>query len=256
MQLTLSLSRDTHVAPSPRVMQVATMFGLGVDETKTLNLIPPTTIHLRPNSLIFITGPSGGGKSSLLALIAQATEDRLAEASLIRFDALPPLPDLPLVDALSEDTQDDDVMPALRLLSLVGLADAFIMLRKPSQLSEGQRYRLQLAQALALSSRSCAPLCIILADEFGATLDRITAKIIARQIRKWTRTSKTPLCVIAATMHDDLLESLEPDLLVEKGLGTAIEVVERQQSEFGRKKADQTQNRKKFPASIPTSSHD
>ncbi len=227
MKLTLSLDRETHVAPSPRVMQVATLFGLGVDETKTITLIPPTTIRLRPNTILFITGPSGGGKSSLLRLMAQAIEAQPGQASLIRFDALPPLPDLPLVDALAADGEGDDVGPTLRLLSLVGLADAFVMLRKPSQLSEGQRYRLQLAQALALAQRSATPLCIILADEFGATLDRLTAKVIARQLRKWTRSSTIPICFVAATTHDDLLEPLEPDLLIEKGLGGAIDVVER-----------------------------
>lgn len=228
MQLKLSLSRPTHVAPSPRVLQVAAMFGLGVDETKVIELIPPTTLELAAGNIIFITGPSGGGKSSLLSLVATALEAHRDQVKIIRFDALSALPDRPLVDALSEDGDGVDVAPALTLLSIVGLADAFVMLRKPSELSEGQRYRLQLAQALAIAQRSSGVMCVILADEFGATLDRVTAKVIARQLRKWTRRSAVPICFIAATTHDDLLESLEPDVLIEKGLGTAIEVITQQ----------------------------
>jgi len=237
MQLELSLSRPTHVHPSARVLQVAAMFGLGVDESKQLQIIAPATLELRGRSIVFITGPSGGGKSSLLALIAAAAQSHPDEASVISFGSLPALPDLPLVDALAQPDDGDDINPALRLLSIVGLADAFVMLRKPSELSEGQRYRLQLAHALALAQQCAAPLCIILADEFGATLDRITAKVIARQLRKWISRSPVPICFIAATTHDDLLEPLEPDVLIEKGLGTAMEVVDRRLCESASMKA-------------------
>ena len=67
---------------------------------------------------------------------------------------------------------------------------------------------------------------LILADEFGATLDRLTAAVIARNIRKWTRRNRH-ICFIAATTHDDLLESLDPDVLIEKHLGSEIDVLSR-----------------------------
>ncbi len=243
MQLHLSLSRKTAVEPSLRVLRVAGMFGLGVEEDRKLTLIPPITLDLTPRQLIFITGPSGSGKSSLLALIDEAARGR-DDACVIRFDRLPPLPDRPLVDCLDawlpiDLDESARLSRVLAHLSRAGLGDAFVMLRKPGELSDGQRYRLRLAQVMAMieshgtcpgararsdSLASPEALTIVLADEFGATLDRLTAAVIARNVRKWTRTCATPVCFIAATTHDDLLEPLEPDVLVEKHLGERMEM--------------------------------
>jgi ABC-type ATPase with predicted acetyltransferase domain len=242
MQITLALARPTAPAiPTPRVLRVAAMFGLGADESRTLSVIPPIVLDLQPHQLVFITGPSGGGKSTLMRLIAEALDGRTG-IHVLRLDDLPTLPDRPLVDCLAVREQagdrleglgsDDDAAPALaralEFLSLAGLSDAFVMLRRPAELSDGQRARLRLAQMLDLVARPAeraAELTVILADEFGATLDRITAHSIARTLRHWTR--RHPVCLIAATTHDDLLEPLDPDLLIEKGLGDAIEVATR-----------------------------
>ena len=226
MKLSLALDRPTHVEPSHRVLRVAGMFGLGVDETRRLSIVPDTTLDLHPGMLIFITGPSGGGKSSLLHLIANAAREH-QHVRVISFDSLPPLDDVPIVDALLPGCDESALPRVLELLSIVGLGDAFAILRKPGELSDGQRYRLRLAQCIAACEHDKDNLHLILADEFGATLDRITAMVIARNLRKWTRKSKTPVCFIAATTHDDLLESLDPDVLIEKGLGSAIEVAAR-----------------------------
>jgi ABC-type ATPase with predicted acetyltransferase domain len=121
------------------------------------------------------------------------------------------------------------------------------MLRRPSELSDGQRYRLRLAQlmqqgegapahtpdgagstsdpAISAKQRAASPRAIVLADEFGATLDRQTASALARNIRKWTTRSKT--CFIAATTHDALLEPLMPDVLVETHGPGEVEVLTR-----------------------------
>lgn len=226
MQLFLSLERPTHVQPSQRVLRVAGMFGLGVDETKRITIIPQAQLELRAGMVVFITGPSGGGKSSLLRLIAEAAAKEPG-VCVISFDALPPLAEVPIVDALLPGGDESMLPRVLELLSIVGLADAFVILRRPGELSDGQRYRLRLAQCIAACEHETENLHLILADEFGATLDRITAMIIARNLRNWTRRSKVPVCFIAATTHDDLLEALEPDVLIEKGLGAAMEVAVR-----------------------------
>jgi ABC-type ATPase with predicted acetyltransferase domain len=227
LALPLSLARATAVEPSPHVLAVAGMFGLGVDETRRQTIVPPVELRLRGSQIVFITGASGGGKSSLLRLIAQAAAAATPPARVIHFDALPEPQAHPLVDLFPDRSLDD----VLRLLSLAGLADAFVMLRKPGELSDGQRYRLRLAQALAAveaadETSAASPLTVMLADEFGATLDRVTAAVIARNLRKWV-SRIAGVCFIAATTHDDLLEALEPDVLIEKGLGSAIEIVER-----------------------------
>jgi ABC-type ATPase with predicted acetyltransferase domain len=216
MQITVELVRPTAVTPSPRVLAVAGMFGLGVDRTGELVVIPPTTIDLQPGRVVFVTGASGSGKSSLLQLIAQ----RVPEA--VRFDALPPLPDRPLVDCFAALSLER----TLHLLSVAGLSDAFVMLRRPGELSDGQRYRLRLAQAMAVAEDVATRPVVVLADEFGATLDRLTAAVLARNVRKWV-SRHGGVCFVAATTHDDLLEPFEPDVLIEKHLDGAIEVLAR-----------------------------
>lgn len=225
--LALSLTVPTAVTPSPRVMRVAAMFGLGLDEERQRTLVPPVSLTLRPGQVIFITGASGGGKTTLLRLIAEGLLSHPA-VRVIRFDALPALADVPLVEAWPELTLEE----VASVLSLAGLNDAFVMLRSPSELSDGQRYRLRLAQALALTRSEPGAMTVVLADEFGATLDRLTAKVIARNLRRWTR-REAGVCLIVATTHDDLLESLEPDVLIEKGAGSAMTVLERETARAG-----------------------
>ena len=235
MRIYVELSLETAVEPSHNVTQVATMFGLGVDRAKKLTVVPPTDIELKGGQVVFVTGPSGGGKSTLVRLIADAV-CRSDEAALISFDHMPALPDCPLVDCISQQMPNTDIEDVLSVLSVAGLNDAFVMLRKPSELSDGQRYRLRLAQVFAtVHTSKSSGLSVIVADEFGSTLDRLTAAVICENIRKWTR--KTPdICFIAATAHDDLLESLEPDVLIEKGLGEHIQIMVRERDLPGREK--------------------
>jgi uncharacterized protein len=222
MQITLTHSVQSAVEPTPNVLEVATMFGLGIDQNRTIQLIPKTNLTLTPGRLIFVTGASGSGKSTVLRLIhSQLQHD--TNTHTLNFDALPPLNDKPLVDVFP----NRPLSQTLRLLSLAGLNDAFVMLRKPSQLSDGQRYRLRLAQAMAMTETKVRPtqLNVILADEFCSTLDRVTAKALARNLRKWVTRAK--VCFVAATTHDDLMESLAPDTLIEKHLGESLDLIER-----------------------------
>jgi uncharacterized protein len=221
--ITIERSFATAVAPSPNVLQTACMFGLGLDAARTLAVVPRTQIPLLTPGVVFITGPSGGGKSTILRLIAQqAREAAYQPWHVIDFDELTveSMPDRPLVDAF-----DLPLEKSTALLARAGLGDAFVMLRRPQQLSDGQRYRLRLAMAMHQAERHSDATALIIADEFGATLDRTTAKVIARSIRRWV--DRAGCTFIAATTHDDLLEALEPDVLIVKGLGEAIEVIQR-----------------------------
>ena len=270
--LKLEASVETAVRPSRRVCEVAAMFGLGVDERKTVRIVPPARLRLGPGRVVFITGASGGGKSTLLRLIREAAADR-PDARVIDFDAIAAAgDDRPLMEGFASEPDRVDphdspsLEDAVRWLSLAGLNDAFVMLRRPGELSDGQRYRLRLARAMAEVERGARreesgpgpsqtqvrlggpwrskiksqrspiqnrpPLTLVLADEFGATLDRLTAKVVARNVRKWTRRPAAGgtagrVCFIAATTHDDLLEPLEPDTLIVQHPGEAIEVMER-----------------------------
>lgn len=288
MPLTLSvaLTRPTAVEPSPNVLRVAAMFGLGVDASRELVVVPRIDVPIAGGSIVFITGPSGGGKSSILRLIAD--ELALRDTPAVRFEDMPEAPDRALVDCFGDprehevkhgDRHDATKVPAepadsrlrdaLSSLALAGLSDAFVMLRRPSELSDGQRYRFRLARVFhevmrervadeeLAKPQAGAGMCegeiaggvrggdvavaarhgdalererlrVVLADEFGATLDRVTAQTLARNVRRWTSTAAARhVCFIAATTHDDLLEPFEPDVLIFKDLGERATVMVR-----------------------------
>jgi len=132
---------------------------------------------------------------------------------------------------------------------LAGLNEAFVMLRRLSELSDGQRARYRLAEAIAAAETvdpdAPAGWAVVLADEFGATLDRRTARTIARQVRRWVTRSTTAegsrpaaelpgaeppgagfpgVCFVGATTHDDLLEPLDPDQLIVQHPGGRTDV--------------------------------
>jgi ABC-type ATPase with predicted acetyltransferase domain len=96
------------------------------------------------------------------------------------------------------------------------LNDAFLFLRTYGQLSDGQKYRYRLAKLLETGKDWW------ILDEFAATLDRDTAKIVAFNLQKIARQAgKT---VIAATTHRDLFEDLNPSVHVHKRYGKEISV--------------------------------
>jgi hypothetical protein len=119
--------------------------------------------------------------------------------------------DKPLIETVGETVEE-----GLELLSKVGLNDAFLFLRTYNQLSDGQKYRYRIAKLIE-SGRQWW-----LMDEFAATLDRDTAKIVAFNLQKFAR--QQGKAVIAATTHSDLFEDLAPDVLVQKRFGKEIQV--------------------------------
>jgi ABC-type ATPase with predicted acetyltransferase domain len=131
-----------------------------------------SNLDLRPGTVTLITGASGGGKSTLLRqLRAQHPHQAWLDVGEIE------LPDLTVVDCFDSD----ELVEVLMTLGRVGLGEVWTYLRNPSQLSEGQRWRLKLALGLwRLRDRQG----VLVADEFCAMLDRISARVVARCLRK------------------------------------------------------------------------
>ena len=207
MKFIVSKRFNTTVERTPRVIEVAEAFGLGLDDREFV-LYDDMEIELEPTDVVYITGQSGSGKSVLLRQLVEALE--LVEGKKIVNIESVELPEVPLVDQVGTSTKE-----ALELLSRVGLNDAYLFIRKPSELSDGQRYRLRLAHVMNQDAD------VWVADEFGAVLDRVTAKVVAFSMQKYAR--KMQKMLLVATTHTDLEQELAPNLKVEKYFREKVE---------------------------------
>jgi len=236
-------------APSEAALRTAEMFGIGLDESYEVTLYDNLRVDVRPGDVVYVTGPSGCGKSVLLARLAEALLGEWPDARVADLAAVHLPGDRAVIDLMRPPLEQ-----ALRTLSAAGLADAFLLLRTPQELSDGQRWRLRLAlaiQAVSLSPRAptvrsgahdpgdenlgaCESTpdltvgarhgnTVLLADEFCSTLDRLCARAAAYRVRRTA--SREGITVLAASSHDDLLEDLAPDVLIAKHEGSRVEVL-------------------------------
>lgn len=206
--------------PVDRMREIVNLFGLPRSRRRPRRpVIARTTLRQiipAPGQITLITGPSGAGKSSLL----RAAGTLLRSCEVIDLDLLK-VPDRPIVELFPRLALDR----ALLHLGRFGLAEAWTYLRTPSQLSAGQLWRVRLALATERASRaraSAGP--IVISDEFTSLLDRVTAAVIARSLR---RVITPPLRAMVATSHDDLAGALQADKVVECDFGAAAAPVVR-----------------------------
>jgi ABC-type ATPase with predicted acetyltransferase domain len=192
---------------SPRVARTCAIFGLDpARRPGPPDCCDPVAARidgaLARGGIALLTGPSGAGKSATLRALAgrvrctrvrPVRRGRRAVVDLFRCG----------------------LGRAMACLARAGLAEAGVMVRRASELSDGQRARL----AIALAMSRARPGATILIDEFGSTLDRAAAASLARTLRRWARCA--PVRVVCATAHGDLAPFLAPDVLVEFSLAAA-----------------------------------
>ncbi|MEO9365921.1 MULTISPECIES: ATP-binding cassette domain-containing protein [Candidatus Nitrosocaldus] len=202
-----------------RAIDVAQAFGIALN-TRIFRVLDAVKVDVEPGDVVYITGESGSGKSILLRTLAERISKHKIFGKVCIADNIKIDEDEILVESIGSSTDD-----ALRLLSSVGLNDAYLFLRRYRELSDGQRYRYRVAKVLARESRYG----VLVFDEFCSTLDRDTAKVVAYMLQKIARAKKKTLLI--ATAHDDLADDLKPDVLIRKGYGSRISI------EYGRGKS-------------------
>ena len=210
------------------------------DGDGTLKALDGVSLKLDPGEFLSLVGPSGSGKSSLLAVAAtliRPTAGLLVidgrdagalsdtdRASLRRekigviFQQPNLLPSLTAVEQLviSDHLRGKPTREAARratdLLELVGLGPALD--KRPHQLSGGQRQRVNIARALMGSP------AVLLVDEPTAALDHERSEAVVRLLRQVTDefqvatvmvthdTEFVPLTDAVASMRDGRLSAV------------------------------------------------
>lgn len=190
--------------------KVQQAFGINRDMLRT-TLFSNLTFTVNSGDIVLLCGPSGAGKTTLLNLLKQ----RLTNPDIIPqncdgfievpSDASiqilePPRNSHPLVNSISRYSFEHN----LYALNLSGLAEAHLYVKRFCELSNGQRYRAMVAKLIASGAN------IWIADEFCATLDPITANIVARNIRRYAKCHGTTV-IVAAANWIEFIHELKPD---------------------------------------------
>lgn len=197
----------TSVERTPRVLEIAEAFGLGLTD-KEFVIYDNLELDIADGDVVYINGQSGSGKSLLLKdLVAQlrALGRKVADLNEIELE------EKPVIEIVGASSTK-----AAELLALAGVSDAWIYTKKPSQLSDGQRYRVKLAKVIDSDAD------VWVADEFGAVLDRPTAKCVAWNLQKVAR--RLGKTLIVATTHTDLKEELGASLSIYKRFRERVDI--------------------------------
>jgi len=202
----INISYKTKTDITDRTVSVAEAFGLGIDEFQQHVLYDNVTLKIGPRDIVYITGESGSGKSALLRELQRELAPNVVNIAEVSVE-----PSKPLIESVGRTFEE-----SLELLSRVGLNDAFLFVRRFEQLSDGQKYRFRLAKVIESGKQYWV------ADEFCATLDRDTAKIVAFNVQKLAR--QLGKAVLVATTHTDLFNDLKPSVRIHKRFGREIRV--------------------------------
>ncbi|MGH2272877.1 GNAT family N-acetyltransferase [Anaerohalosphaeraceae bacterium U12dextr] len=208
-----SLHLDSPLVRTKYTRIVQQAFGISRDMLRT-TLFSNLSFHINPGDVVLLCGPSGAGKTTLLSLLRERLSNskrfsgeysgNISVPVNATIQNLEPLSNrYPLVNSLGKIPFED----ALYALNISGLAEAHLYIKRFKELSNGQRYRAMIAKLIASKAD------IWMADEFCATLDPITANIVARNLRRCAKEFGVTI-ILAAANWCDFIEELRPDTIV------------------------------------------
>lgn len=188
----------------------------------SINALNDVSFEVKSGEFVFLTGPSGAGKTTILKMIlreiipdsGEVLFDNINLSQLSNKDVPQLRQQMGIVfqdfKVLTERTVAENVEVALavsevnpenwearvkHVLKLVGLSNRSKLF--PSQLSGGELQRVSLARALVINPK------LILADEPTGNLDWKTAEGIMELLEKINKEGKT---IIMATHHEGIIK--------------------------------------------------
>ncbi|HYE71721.1 MAG TPA: ABC transporter ATP-binding protein, partial [Blastocatellia bacterium] len=238
----MEISSVPSATPVISLRQVSKSFG-------SLKVLSDISFDLASGESFVLLGPSGGGKSTLLRIIAGLEEPDAGHVSLKgrEVNDLPPqqrrlgvvFQDYAL---FAHQTVEENISFGLRMrrvntteikqtvdkmLDLVGLQ--LQRHKYPKHLSGGQRQRVAIARALAYQPDA------ILFDEAFSALDDVTRLELRREIRLLLRASNMPAIFITHN-QEEALEIADRIAILNQGkieqIGTPFEIYNHPQTEF------------------------
>ena len=209
----ISKSFEKRGKVSERAAAVMRMFGVTADRLGENGFGVNCLVEINVGDVVYITGPSGAGKSVLLRELERA----IPASERVNLGRVKLPKDKSLIDCVARPQVDGDVLGALRLLSTAGLNDVFCIVNDARNLSDGQKWRLRLAMAIASGKK------FIFADEFCCELDRISAAVISYNIQRHAK--REGVTFILAGASEDILADLRPDVIVDRELSGETQVI-------------------------------
>jgi excisionase family DNA binding protein len=204
----ISLTYQSNVRRTQQTHAIHQAFSISPDDISH-KVIKKLDLTLNPGEVVLITGSSGSGKTTLLNLLTEGTCTGLAGDIQIPSNyRVGNFAAIRSQKALIEVLGNRDIRSALHLMGLVGLSDAFVYLKRFEELSNGQQYRAKLAQLIAGGYN------VWIADEFCATLDLVTANVVADRLQKVAR-QLNALLIVASSQPEVFVRALRPDQVVQ-----------------------------------------
>jgi ABC-type ATPase involved in cell division len=187
------------VQRTARVLQMAGMFDVPLEEKATNAWDVELPIEDQPWHVGLIVGPSGAGKTRIA--------EHLWGEHIVRDQHW--APDAALLDGFPAAMGIKDVVG---LLTAVGLGSPPAWLRPYRTLSNGEAFRASMARALADTDD------LVVVDEFTSVIDRQVAKVASHAVQKVVRRAGRQL--VAVTCHYDVVDWLQPDWIYDVAAGS------------------------------------
>lgn len=184
---------------TPRVLQVASMYDMPLEKKLTRSWDVTLPIDDSAWNVGLIVGESGSGKTSVARHLWPG-QFRVPEWT-----------GAALVDEFPQHLSIKDIMKSL---TSVGLNSTATWLSPFTVLSNGEKFRAEMARLLAEAAHDE----VVVVDEFSSVVDRTVAQVASHCLQKAIRRAGARF--VAVSCHWDIEEWLQPDWLLTMPEGT------------------------------------